>query len=267
MSDLTLSLKGITKGYNKGAANEISVLRGIDLDVSAGEVVALVAPSGAGKSTLLHIAGLLDTADAGTVAIGGADMTGQSDRKRTRVRRSDVGFIYQFHHLLPEFTALENIVLPQLASGIHRVDAEQRARQLLGEVGVEHRADHRPAALSGGEQQRVAFCRALANAPRLLLADEPTGNLDPATSDQVFGALMALVRSTGLSAVIATHNLDLAARMDRQVKMENGILIPLEPTPSIPKEEPCPTSPSPISNPPSKQPWWRRALKPLLPQK
>ncbi|MGC1494451.1 MAG: ABC transporter ATP-binding protein [Sulfitobacter sp.] len=227
MNDLVLNLAGISKAYNKGAPNEVTVLRSIDLSVAKGEVVALVAPSGAGKSTLLHIAGLLDTPDAGTVTIGGEDMTGQSDRKRTRVRRADVGFIYQFHHLLPEFTALENIVLPQLADGVARSVAEDRAAELLAQVGIAGRADHRPAALSGGEQQRVAFCRALANQPRLLLADEPTGNLDPATSDQVFGALMDLVRGTGLSAVIATHNLELAARMDRQIRLDAGQLVPV----------------------------------------
>ena len=153
-------------------------------------------------------------------------MTGQSDRKRTGVRRRDVGFIYQFHHLLPEFSAVENIVLPQLANGVGKAAAQARALELLGQVGIAHRASHRPAELSGGEQQRVAFCRALANAPRLLLADEPTGNLDPTTSDQVFGALMELVRSTGLSAVIATHNLELAARMDRQIRLDAGRLVP-----------------------------------------
>jgi len=227
MSDPVLRLSGIAKAYNSGQAGEVVVLRGIDLEVAAGEVVALVAPSGAGKSTLLHIAGLLDTPDSGTVEIGGDDMTGRSDRQRTRVRRGDVGFIYQFHHLLPEFTALENIVLPQLANGVGRSAAETRARALLDQVGIAPRADHRPAALSGGEQQRVAFCRALANGPRLLLADEPTGNLDPATSDQVFGALIDLVRGTGLSAVIATHNLELAARMDRQIRLDQGQLVAL----------------------------------------
>ncbi|WP_300055745.1 ABC transporter ATP-binding protein [Sulfitobacter sp.] len=227
MNDPVLRLSGISKAYNPGAPNEVQVLRGIDLTVAPGEVVALVAPSGAGKSTLLHIAGLLDTADSGTVEIAGDDLTGQSDRKRTGVRRADVGFIYQFHHLLPEFTALENIVLPQLANGVARKVAEARARDLLAQVGIAERADHRPAAMSGGEQQRVAFCRALANAPRLLLADEPTGNLDPSTSDQVFAALMALVRGTGLSAVIATHNLELAARMDRQIRLEAGQLVPV----------------------------------------
>ena len=227
MSDLTLELSTIAKAYNSGKDNEVSVLRSVDLSVKAGEIVALVAPSGAGKSTLLHIAGLLDTPDTGLVKIAGQDVTGLSDRKRTAIRREDVGFVYQFHHLLPEFTALENIVLPQLANGVSATNAEARAQDLLTRVGVAHRADHRPAALSGGEQQRVAFCRALANAPRLLLADEPTGNLDPGTSDQVFSALMELVRGTGLSAVIATHNLDLAARMDRQLRLEEGALVAL----------------------------------------
>jgi lipoprotein-releasing system ATP-binding protein len=227
MSEFALEINGINKAYNPGKTNDVTVLKGADLSVGIGEVVALVAPSGAGKSTLLHIAGLLDTADSGSVKIGGRDVTVLSDRKRTIVRRQQVGFVYQFHHLLPEFTALENIVLPQLANGVAAADAKDHAMDLLGRVGIEHRAAHRPAALSGGEQQRVAFCRALANAPRLLLADEPTGNLDPGTSDQVFGALMDLVRSTGLSAVIATHNLELAARMDRQVHLDSGTLKPL----------------------------------------
>jgi lipoprotein-releasing system ATP-binding protein len=185
----------------------------------------LVAPSGAGKSTLLQMAGLLDTPDAGTVTLGGIDMTGLPDRARTEARRRDIGFVYQFHHLLPEFTAAENLVLPQLANGIPRAQAEARAMELLVGVGIGPRAGHRPAALSGGEQQRVAICRALANAPKLLLADEPTGNLDPDTSDVVFGTLMKLVRETGLSALIATHNLALAARMDRVLKLENGVLV------------------------------------------
>jgi lipoprotein-releasing system ATP-binding protein len=225
MSEAALVLEGIEKGYNRGRPSEVIVLRGATLSVARGEVVALVAPSGAGKSTLLHIAGLLDTADAGRVLHGGREMGGLSDRARTEARRADVGFIYQFHHLLPEFSALENIVLPQLANGVGQRAAEARASDLLGRVGVAARAGHRPAALSGGEQQRVAFCRALANAPRLLLADEPTGNLDPATSDQVFGALMELVRETGLAALIATHNLDLAARMDRVVRLDQGRVV------------------------------------------
>ena len=225
MSDLALDLSGIEKGYNRGKPSEVIVLRGATVQVAAGEVVALVAPSGAGKSTLLHIAGLLDTADAGHVALSGRDMTGLSDRERTAARREQIGFIYQFHHLLPEFTALENIVLPQLANGVDPAAARTRAMDLLTRTGIAPRADHRPAALSGGEQQRVAFCRALANAPRLLLADEPTGNLDPGTSDQVFATLMAVVRDTGLSALIATHNLDLAARMDRIVRLDKGQVV------------------------------------------
>ncbi len=225
MSEPVLALDGIAKAYNPGAPNEVRVLAGADLTVAPGEVAALVAPSGAGKSTLLHIAGLLDQPDTGRVAICGQDMTGRSDRARTQVRRDQVGFVYQFHHLLPEFTALENIVLPQLAAGTPKGKAEARARDLLTRVGVAARADHRPAALSGGEQQRVAFCRALANGPALLLADEPTGNLDPGTSDQVFDALMELVRATGMAALIATHNLALADRMDRVVRLENGTLV------------------------------------------
>lgn len=222
MSDYALELAGIEKVYKRGTPGEVVVLRGATLEVKRGEVVALVAPSGAGKSTLLHIAGLLDTPDAGSVALSGRNMVGLSDRERTLARRGEVGFIYQFHHLLPEFTALENIVIPQLANGVAATEAEARARDLLDRVGVAARADHRPAALSGGEQQRVAFCRALANRPKLLLADEPTGNLDPGTSDQVFGALMGLVRETGLAALIATHNLELAARMDRTVRLDQG---------------------------------------------
>lgn len=224
MSD-TLRLEGVEKAYNRGKPGEVIVLRGVDLTIAAGEVVALVAPSGAGKSTLLHISGLLDAPDSGRVLIGGQDYTGQSDRQRTAARRDRVGFVYQFHHLLPEFSALENVVLPQLANGTGRAEAEARALRLLQAVGVDDRAAHRPAALSGGQQQRVAFCRGLANAPDLLLADEPTGNLDPATSDQVFGALMALVRDTGMSALIATHNMDLAGRMDRIVRLQAGRVV------------------------------------------
>ncbi len=224
MSDV-LSLKGISKAYNPDKPNEVVVLSDANITIKAGEVVALVAPSGAGKSTLLHIAGLLDTPDSGQVAVSGQDQTGKSDRRRTRTRRQDVGFIYQFHHLLQEFTAAENVVLPQLANGVSKADAHERAQMLLGKIGLKDRMTHRPGELSGGEQQRVAFCRALANAPKLLLADEPTGNLDPATSDTVFDALMELVRETGLSALIATHNLDLAKRMDRIVRLEAGKLV------------------------------------------
>jgi lipoprotein-releasing system ATP-binding protein len=224
MSDV-LTLRGIEKCYNRGTPGEVSVLRGVEMNIARGEVVALVAPSGAGKSTLLHIAGLLDTPDSGTITLGGDDMTGLSDRRRTAARRSDLGFVYQFHHLLPEFSAEENIVLPQLANAVPRAQARDHARALLDRVGLGARMDHRPSALSGGEQQRVAFCRALANSPRLMLADEPTGNLDPATSDQVFGVLMDLVRETGLSALIATHNLELAGRMDRIVRLDQGQLV------------------------------------------
>jgi lipoprotein-releasing system ATP-binding protein len=227
MSDAVLELKAVTKSYNQGAANQIDVLRGVDLTLNAGEMVALVAPSGAGKSTLLHIAGLLDVPDSGSVTVAGQDISGKGDSMRTSLRRQELGFVYQFHHLLPEFTALENIVLPQLANGIAQRAAEARAEELLALVGLSARAQHRPAALSGGEQQRVAFCRALANRPRVLLADEPTGNLDPGTSDQVFAALMDLVAGTGLSALVATHNPELAARMDRRVKLEQGRLVDL----------------------------------------
>ena len=222
MSNPVLALDAISKTYNKGRPNEVRVLAEASLSLAPGEVVALVAPSGAGKSTLLHIAGLLDTPESGSVRLAGRDMSRAGDTARTVARRQQIGFIYQFHHLLPEFTALENVVLPQLANGVAAAAARARAEDLLGHVGLAARQDHRPAALSGGEQQRVAFCRALANAPALLLADEPTGNLDPATSDQVFDVLLGLVRETGLSALIATHNLALADRMDRVLRMEDG---------------------------------------------
>jgi lipoprotein-releasing system ATP-binding protein len=218
MSDV-LRLEAISKTYGKGGPAPVAVLDGLDLTVARGEVVALVAPSGAGKSTLLHIAGLLDTPDGGRVLVNGRDMTGLPDRARTEARRRELGFVYQFHHLLPEFSAAENIVLPQLAEGVAPRAAGARAAELLDRVGLSHRAHHRPAQLSGGEQQRVAFCRALANAPALLLADEPTGNLDPETSDKVFDMLMSLVRDTGLSALIATHNHQLAGRMDRVIRL------------------------------------------------
>ncbi len=220
-----LFLQSVSKSYGKAAGPHVEVLRGVNLEISAGEIVALVAPSGAGKSTLLHVAGQLDTADEGVVRLVGRDMQGLSDKARTAVRREDVGFVYQFHHLLPEFTAAENIILPQRAAGVAPRKASERALELLETVGLSHRSHHRPAELSGGEQQRVAFCRALANAPRLLLADEPTGNLDPGTSDTVFDALMTLARQTGLAALIATHNLDLAAKMDRIVRLENGQIV------------------------------------------
>ncbi len=224
MNDV-LTLKAISKAYNAGEPNEVTVLSDANLTLKAGEVVGLIAPSGAGKSTLLHIAGLLDTPDSGLVAISGQDQTRKSDRKRTRTRRQDVGFIYQFHHLLQEFTAEENVMLPQLVNGVSKPEAQKRAHMLLSRIGLKRRMTHRPSEMSGGEQQRVAFCRALANQPKLLLADEPTGNLDPETSDTVFEALMELVRETGLSALIATHNLDLAKRMDRIVRLEKSTLV------------------------------------------
>lgn len=224
MNDLLLELNALEKAYHRGRPNQINVLNGANLDVKRGEIIALVAPSGAGKSTLLHIAGLLDTPDAGEVKFQGEILNSMSDRKRTAIRRKEIGFIYQFHHLLPEFSALENVMLPQLANGQSRSLAKSRAAELLSKVGIAERADHRPAELSGGEQQRVAFCRALANAPKVLLADEPTGNLDQTTSEQVFETLVSVVRQTGLSAVIATHNPQLAAQMDRTVTLKNGML-------------------------------------------
>jgi len=222
MSSNVLELRDISKTYFEGKPNEIRVLSGADLALAKGEVVGLIAPSGAGKSTLLQIAGLLDSPSAGEVTIAGAAIGKVKDKERTRLRREKIGFIYQFHHLLPEFSAVENISLPQRANGVAKALAEDRAKMLLDRVGLGARLDHRPAELSGGEQQRVAFCRAMANGPRLLLADEPTGNLDPETSETVFSVLMELVRETGLSALIATHNHALAARMDRVVQLVAG---------------------------------------------
>ena len=224
MSDVILELKDLKKSYNQNKSNQIDVLLGANLLLEKGEIVALTAPSGAGKSTLLHIAGLLDQADTGDVLVAGQNLTGVSERRRTIIRRRDIGFIYQFHHLLPEFSAAENVMLPQMADGYRKSVAKTRALHLLEAVGLLKRAKHRPAELSGGEQQRVAFCRALANSPKLLLADEPTGNLDQATSEQVFDALLRIVRQTGLSALIATHNPALASRMDRTITLEQGRL-------------------------------------------
>ncbi len=217
-----LGLAGVRKVYNAGLPSEVIALDDASLTLAAGEVVALVAPSGAGKSTLLHVAGLLDSPSSGEVRLLGHPAQGLDDAARTRLRREVIGFVYQFHHLLPEFSALENVALPQRAAGVTRPAAEARARDLLAAVGLANRAGHRPAELSGGEQQRVAICRALANRPRMLLADEPTGNLDPETSGRVFDLLLALVRDTGLAALIATHNPDLAARMDRVLRLGGG---------------------------------------------
>ncbi len=221
-----LALSGVAKVYNPDGPAPVRVLDGIDLTLAPGEAVALVAPSGAGKSTLLHIAGLLDTPTAGTVRLLGQATGRLDDAARTRLRRDAVGFIYQFHHLLPEFSALENVSLPQRAAGAALAAANDRSRELLEAVGLGARLTHRPAELSGGEQQRVAFARALANRPRLLLADEPTGNLDPETSDRVFALLVELVRGAGLAALVATHNLDLAARMDRILRLDAGRVVP-----------------------------------------
>ena len=223
-AELALQLVGVERRYQQGA-KQLVILDGADFVLRRGETVALVAPSGAGKSTLLHTAGLLERPDAGEVFLSGIPCSGLSDDKRTAIRRNEVGFVYQFHHLLPEFSALENIVLPQLVRGLPRGEAEERARQLLDYMKIGPRADHRPAELSGGEQQRVAIARAVANAPLVLLADEPTGNLDPQTASYVFDAMEALVRHSGLSALIATHNHDLAARMDRRVTLSAGKIV------------------------------------------
>ncbi len=227
MSDQpVLRLEGVEKSYNLGRPNETRVLQGVDLRIHAGEIVGLIAPSGAGKSTLLHIAGLLDTPDAGQLDLCGQAMARATDAVRSAARGRDLGFVYQFHHLLPEFSATENIVLPQLALGHSQTVAQTRAKMLLDHVGLSARVHHRPAQLSGGEQQRVAICRALANAPRMLLADEPTGNLDPDTADMVFDMLLGLVRASGMAALVATHNHALAARMDRVVVLSQGQIVP-----------------------------------------
>lgn len=218
-----LNLEGVERHFGTGNT-ALHVLRGANLKINAGEIVALVGPSGSGKSTLLHIAGLLEKPDAGEVSIAGVVCTKLNDDRRTTMRRKHLGFVYQYHHLLPEFSALENIVIPQIIAGLGKTEARERAAQLLEMLGLSNRATHRPAKLSGGEQQRVAIARALANAPSLLLADEPTGNLDPDTANVVFNMLLNLTRKTGLTALIATHNPDLAARMDRIVRVDDGHL-------------------------------------------
>jgi len=221
-----LELKAVERHYQQGQ-RKLTILNGVDFALKAGEMVALVAPSGTGKSTLLHTAGLLERPDAGDVILAGRACGRLSDDERTAIRRNDIGFVYQFHHLLPEFSAVENIMLPQLVKGLSRQEARVRALQLLDYMQIGKRGDHRPGELSGGEQQRVAIARAVANAPLLLLADEPTGNLDPATAHYVFDALQALVRQSGLAALIATHNHELAARMDRRVTLHEGRIAPL----------------------------------------
>ena len=225
MSDPTiLGLDAVVRTY-KQVATALEVIRGASLNVPAGELVGLIGPSGAGKSTLLHVAGLLELPDSGEVRIVGRACGAMSDSERTALRRNEIGFVYQFHHLLPEFSALENVMLPQMIAGRSRRDARQRATELIESVGLRDRASHRPARLSGGEQQRVAIARALANGPRLLLADEPTGNLDSHTAEDVFGLLIEFVRESGLAAVIATHNLELASKMDWVVRLEDGKLV------------------------------------------
>ena len=219
-----LRLVGIERHFKEGP-NQLSVLTGADLDLFPGELVALVAPSGAGKSTLLHIAGLLEKPDAGKVMVMGREAGSLSDAERTAIRRNEIGVVYQFHHLLPELTALENVMIPQLIRGLSRSEAAARANELLGYMRVEKRASHRPAELSGGEQQRVAVARAVANGPRILLADEPTGNLDPTTAGYVFDALTRVVRASGLAALVVTHNYDLANLMDRRITLEGGKVV------------------------------------------
>lgn len=225
MSDpaFLLSLRGVKRTFIQGD-RRLEVLRGISLDLKPGEIVALVGQSGSGKSTLLHIAGLLERADEGEVIVDGQSVGKANDRERTVLRRQFLGFVYQYHHLLPEFSAAENVVLPQMLNGRSRREARARADELLAMVQLRDRSDHRPGRLSGGEQQRVAIARAVANAPRVLLADEPTGNLDASTAETVFRQLLVLVRETGMAALVATHNPDLAARMDRTVTLKDGVL-------------------------------------------
>ncbi len=222
MNKPVLELASIKKSFSKGSSNKIEVLKGVDLQLFPGEIVALVAPSGAGKSTLLQIAGLLDKPLSGKIFIDGQEIQNKSDNQLTMIRRREIGFVYQFHHLLPEFSSRENIDLPQLANGFPSKDAQRRSKELLDLVNLANRSNHRPAELSGGEQQRIAICRALANKPKIILADEPTGNLDQNTTLSVFESLLKIVKKTNLAALIATHNLDLAKRMDRVVELIDG---------------------------------------------
>jgi lipoprotein-releasing system ATP-binding protein len=221
-----LFLHGIDRHYRQGDVT-LEILKGVELAIWPGQSVALVAPSGAGKSTLLHIAGLLEQADAGEVYVDQVATSGLSDAERTRIRRTEIGFVYQFHHLLMEFSAIENVIMPQMIRGLGRQGAISRATDLVSYLGLKDRLTHRPAELSGGEQQRVAIARAVANAPRILLADEPTGNLDPRTSEHVFQALTQLVRASGLAVMVATHNMDIAGRMDRRVTLRDGQVVEL----------------------------------------
>ena len=223
-NDIILQTQGLRRVYEQGGQS-LSVLHNIDVQVKAGEIVALVGPSGSGKSTFLQAVGLLDKPTSGQITIGGVDIDNSNEKARTLMRRQYIGFVYQFHYLLPEFTALENVVIPQMIAGVKRSAAEDRAKELLSSMRMEHRYDHRPARLSGGEQQRVAMARALANKPKLLLADEPTGNLDPETSEIVFEHLIDLVRHTGVGAIIATHNMQIAERMDRILELKNGKIL------------------------------------------
>jgi lipoprotein-releasing system ATP-binding protein len=222
-----LYLHSVERHYRQGEGT-LNILRNAELGVWLGQSVALVGPSGAGKSTLLHIAGLLEHPDAGEVYIDGSGTSGLADAERTRIRRTEIGFVYQAHHLLAEFSAVENVMIPQMIRGLSRGEAYKRSAELLAYLGLKDRLVHRPAELSGGEQQRVAIARAVANAPRILLADEPTGNLDPHTAEHVFETLRQLVRASGLAAIIATHNLDLANRMDRRVTIRDGVVVELD---------------------------------------
>ncbi|WP_420826140.1 ABC transporter ATP-binding protein [Roseibium polysiphoniae] len=226
LASTALALVDVTRSFSEGE-RELHILRGVDFAIQPGEMVALVAPSGTGKSTLLHIAGLLEHPDSGDVYVGGINCAELDDESRTAIRRNDVGFVYQFHHLLPEFTALENIMMPQMIAGLAKSEAAARAQELLDYMRMGERSSHRPSELSGGEQQRVAVARAVANAPRVLLLDEPTGNLDPETAHYVFEALQALVRASGVATLFATHNMEIAGRMDRCVTLKDGHIIPL----------------------------------------
>jgi lipoprotein-releasing system ATP-binding protein len=226
MSEPVVRLTNLTRSFQQGGET-IEVLRGANLTIMPGQIVALLGPSGTGKSTLLQAVGLLEGGFGGKIELAGVDASALPSSERTALRRNHLGFVYQFHHLLPEFSALENVVMPQITKGLSKTHARERAQQLLTFLGLGERLDHRPGELSGGEQQRVAIARAVANAPRLLLADEPTGNLDPQTADRVFQTLVAIVRASRLAALIATHNMDLAARMDRRVTIRDGLVVQL----------------------------------------